>query len=67
MWKKGIPEVLVREVTSLYEGTKTRIRGDSVLSEEFEVKMGMYQGSVLSPFLFPVVVDDVTQLEKNVH
>ena len=29
--------------------------------------MGMYQGSVLSPFLFPVVVDDVTQLEKNVH
>ena len=67
MWKKGIPEVLVREVMSLYEGTKTRVRGDSVLSEEFEVKMGMYQGSVLSPFLFPVVVDDVTQLERNVH
>ena len=25
---------------------------DSELSEEFEVKVGMHQGSMLSPFLF---------------
>ena len=35
MRKKGIPEVLVRSVISLYEGAKTRVRGDSELSEEF--------------------------------
>ena len=36
---------------SLYEGARTRVRVDSDLSEEFEVKVGMHQGSVLSPFL----------------
>ena len=34
---------------------------DSELSEEFEVKVGVYQISVLSPFLFAVVVDVVTE------
>ena len=61
MRKKGIPEVLVRSVMSLYEGAKTRVRVDSELSDEFEVKVGMHQGSVLSPFLFAVVVDVVTE------
>ena len=31
------------------------------MSEEFEVKVGMHQGSVLSDFLFAVVVDVVTE------
>ena len=42
--KKGIPEVLVRSVMSLYEGAKSRVRVDSELSEDFEVKVGMHQG-----------------------
>ena len=57
--KKGIPYVLVRSVMSLYDGAKTRVRVDSGLSEEFEVNVGMHQGSVLSSFLFAVVMDDV--------
>ena len=58
MKKKGIPEVLVRSVMSLYEGAKTRVRVNSELSEAFEVKVGTHQGSVLSPFLFAIVVGD---------
>ena len=38
-----------------------RVRVDSELSEEFDVKVGMHQGSVLSPFLFVVEVDVVTE------
>ena len=50
---------------SLYEGAKTRIRVDCVLSEEFGVKVGMHQGSMLSPFLFTVVVDVVTEFARG--
>ena len=63
--KKGIPEVLFRSVMSLYEGEKTRVRVDSELSDEFEVEVGMHQGSVLSPFLFTVVADVVTELARE--
>ena len=65
MRKKGIPEVLVRTVISLYEGAKTRVSVDSELSEEFEANMGMHQVSVLSPFLSEVVVDVVTELPRK--
>ena len=52
---------------SLYEAVKTRVRVDSELSEEFEVKVGILQGSVLSPFLLAVVVDVVTEfVSENV-
>ena len=61
MRKKGTPEVLARSVISLYEGAKTRVREDFELSEELEVKMGMHQRYVLSPFLFVVMVDVVTE------
>ena len=64
MRKKGIPEALVRSVMSLYEGAKTRVRVDSELSEEFEVKVGMHQGSVLSPFS-TVVVDVITEVARE--
>ena len=47
---------------SLYEGTKTRVRVDSELSEEFEVSVGMHQGSLLSHFLF---ADVVTELDRE--
>ena len=62
--KKGIPEVLVRSVMSLYEGAKTKVRVDAELSEELEVKVGMQQGSVLSHFI-AVVVDVVTEFARE--
>ena len=49
--KKEIPEVLVKPVMSLHEGAKTGVRVDSELSEKFDGKVGMHQGSVLSPFV----------------
>ena len=65
MREKGIPDVLVGSVMSLYEGAKTRVILDSELSEEFEVKVGIPQGSVLSPFLFAVVVDVITEFARE--
>ena len=63
--KKGIPKVFVRSVMSLNKEAKTRVRFDSELSDELEVKVGMYYGSVPSSFIFAVVVDVVTKLAKE--
>ena len=61
MRKKGLPEVMVREVVSLYNGTKTRMRVGFAYPEKFEVKGGVHQGSVLSLLLFAIVVDVITE------
>ena len=55
--KKGLSKVMVWAVVSLCDGAKTRVRVGSAFSEVFEVKVGVYQGSVLSPLLFAIVVD----------
>jgi len=65
MRKRGIPEAMVRAVMSLYEGAKTRVRVGLQLSEEFEVKVGVHQGSALSPLLFAIVVDVLTESVRN--
>ena len=54
-------EVIVRAVMSLYDGAKTRVRVGSAYSEEFEVKVGVHQGSVLSSLLFAIVVDVIAE------
>ena len=63
--RKVLEWALRKKEMSLYKGEKTRVRVDSELSEEFEVKVGMHQGSVLSPFLIAVVVDVVTELARE--
>ena len=65
MRKKRLPEIMVRAVMSLYEGAKSRVRVGSGLSEEFPVKVGVHQGSVLSPLLFAIVVDVVTESARE--
>ena len=43
MRKKGLSEVMVRVVMSLYDGAKTRVRVGFAYSEKFEVKFGVHQ------------------------
>ena len=49
MRKLGIDEWLVRLVQSMYKDVRSRVRVGSGYSEEFGVKVGVHQGSVLSP------------------
>ena len=59
--EKGLSEVMVRAVMNLYNGAETRLRVGSVYSEEFKVKIGVHQGSMLSPLLFAIVVVVITK------
>lgn len=45
--KRGVPKAMVKAVMCLYAGAKTRVRVGSELSEEYPVKVGVHQGSVL--------------------
>jgi len=49
--KLGVDEWLVSAVMSMYLGARTVVRTVHGNSDNFEVKVGMHQGSALSPLL----------------
>ena len=55
--KLGVDEWLIRTVMALYTEACTVVRTDAGLSASFEVKVGLHQGSLLSPLLFAAVMD----------
>ena len=60
-FKVGVPEYLVNKVMSLYKGCKTAVSVDGELTSSFSVKVGVHQGSGLSPLLFIMVMDVLTE------
>jgi len=61
MHKLGVEEWLVSAVMSLYTGAKTVVRTVYGNSNGFEVKVGMHQGSTLSPLLFVIVMEALSR------
>ena len=55
--KLGVDEWIVRLVQGMYSSARSRVRVGEGYSEEFEVKDGVHQGSVLSPLLFIIVLE----------
>ena len=60
MRKSGIVEKYVQLVQDMYEESKTVVRCAKETTESFKVKVGLHQGSALSPFLFAVIMDRLT-------
>ena len=57
MRKLKIDEWLVRIVQSMYKEVRSRERVGDDNSNSFDVRVGVHQGSLLSPLLFVIVLE----------
>ena len=60
MRKSGIVEKYVRLVQDMYERSEAVVRCAAGTTKSFKVKARLHHGSALSPFLFAVIMDRLT-------
>ena len=53
----GVPEWIVVIVQTMYNGAKSKITVNGLYTDKFEIKVGVYQGLVLSPLFFIIVLE----------
>ena len=54
-------ECYVRIIKDMYDGATTTVRSAAGFTEEFKVGVGLHQGSALSPFLFAIIMNKLTE------
>ena len=58
---KDVEEKYIRIIQDMYKDSKTLVRCAAGDTDEFEVTVGLHQGSALSPFLFALIMDCMTR------
>lgn len=62
---QNVPESYVRIIKDMYAESNTRVRSTAGTSGDFQVDVGVHQGSVLSPLLFNIVMNYITVNRMN--
>ena len=57
----GVEEWIVKMVQAMYKNARSRVRVGDTYTDEFEVGVGVHQGSVLSPLLFIIVLEALSR------
>ena len=57
----GVDEWIVSVIKAMYEDASTKMRMNGRESKAFNVKVGVHQGSVLSPLLFIIVLEALSR------
>lgn len=59
--RQGVPEQLVKQVMLLYNEASSKVVVAGGESDEFDLTVGVHQGSILSPLLFNIVIEEATR------
>ena len=59
--ERNVPETYVKLIQDMYRGCKTKVRSAASESDSFNVDVGLHQGSTLSPYLFLILMDVLTE------
>ena len=57
----GVEKGMIRLIKAMYAGSTTAVKVQGEGTESFEVKVGVHQGSVLSPLLFVMVMEALSR------
>ena len=61
LYKHKVPSKYVTLVKDMYNNVMTSVRINDGNTYYFPIKIGLHQGSALSPYLFVLVMDEVTR------
>ena len=65
MWwaleKHKVPAKYITLIKDMYNNVVTSVRTSDVDTDDFPIKIGLHQGSALSPYLFALMMDEVTR------
>jgi hypothetical protein len=65
MWwaleKHKVPTKYITLIKDMYDNVVTSVRTSDGDTDDFPIKIGLHQGSALSPYLFALVMDEVTR------
>jgi len=59
--EKGVLPLYTRVIKDMYEAGRTSVRTSGGVTNDFFIGRGLHQDSALSPFLFTVVMDELTR------
>jgi hypothetical protein len=57
--KHKVPTKYITLIKDMYKDVMTFVRTCDADTSDFPIKIGLHQGSTLSPYLFPLVMDEV--------
>ena len=61
LMKKGVPINYIDIIKGIYDGVVANVRTCGGTTSDFSITIGLHQGSILSPFLFAIVIDNLTR------
>merc|ERR1712121_308888 len=59
--RQKVPKRLINLIMALFYDTKSRVKTLAGISEDFDIEVGVHQGSSIGPLLFIIVMEEVTK------